>query len=606
MWAAIAIAGGSTPAAAQEGFPAPAISPETLPTQNLPSDPAPNTELTAPPGGGEFDLPGVPSPPGQTFPFGPPGGIDPTSPIGPMGPIGPLSPGGQAGQGGQPGQTGQPGQPGQTVQTGGADASALAGSQPPGAVAGLLGPPAGSPGGAGSAEFELALADVLASVYRSYPEIERARLQGGVAAGEQLEALGVYDTKLEGYSIEEPLGYYKNYRHGIGVARQTWWNGYLSAGYRVGRGFFEPWYRERETEKGGEFKLAYAAPLLQGRAIDPQRVAVFQADLRSQAVPSAVQQTLLEFGRDAAASYWAWVAGGATLVAQRQLLEQAVRRGEQLQAGFAAGRFAEIDVILNNQLIAERAAYVLTLDQKNFALAQKLALYLRDENGMPLLPPAAWLPTGFPAVMPQPIYNLPADVSAAIARRPEPVLLQLELQGYQWDQRLASNQLLPQLDVLTEASQDFGGPGTPSNDKGETELVLGVQGEVPLQRRKARGKLQSTGAKIAQTSQKLQLQRDKIAVEVLTAANNLRLSYEIVAQARLALSASTEALARYRFAYEQGRIDLIYLNLFESKVAETQIKLVEAQRDYFTALATLQTALGLDPLEAAMRVSELR
>ncbi len=50
---------------------------------------------------------------------------------------------------------------------------------------------------------------------------------------------------------------------------------------------------------------------------------------------------------------------------------------------------------------------------------------------------------------------------------------------------------------------------------------------------------------------------------------------------------------------------MIYLNLLESKANETEIKLVKAQQDWFIALSRLQAALGLDPLDQAMMVSEL-
>ncbi|MGI9474936.1 MAG: hypothetical protein ACR2NZ_25620, partial [Rubripirellula sp.] len=49
----------------------------------------------------------------------------------------------------------------------------------------------------------------------------------------------------------------------------------------------------------------------------------------------------------------------------------------------------------------------------------------------------------------------------------------------------------------------------------------------------------------------------------------------------------------------------IYLNLLESKVNESEIKLVESQRAWFTALADLQAALGIDPLDSAMSVTAL-
>ena len=70
----------------------------------------------------------------------------------------------------------------------------------------------------------------------------------------------------------------------------------------------------------------------------------------------------------------------------------------------------------------------------------------------------------------------------------------------QWDRRLACNDMLPNFDFIAEASQDMGEPATKSDDKGEFELLIGFASEVPIQRRKARGKVQSTSAEYPQKS----------------------------------------------------------------------------------------------------------
>ncbi|MEO9594847.1 TolC family protein [Rhodopirellula bahusiensis] len=454
-------------------------------------------------------------------------------------------------------------------------------------------------------EDALVLADVIASVYRSYPEILQARQQSGLTNGELLSAHGAYDVKFNAYSLAEPTGYYENYRNGLKLARQTWWGGYVEAGYRIGRGFYQPWYKERQTDDAGEFKASIIQPLLQGRAIDPQRVAVFQASLARQAVGPTVQQALLEVSLDATTNYWQWVAAGSALQAQQELLKLAEERGKQYEAGVEAGKFAEIDLILNQQLIAERSTKVLETERKYRETAFKLGLFLRDDVGRPIVPDDQWIPLRFPAIQPPPPGDFQSDLAAALSRRPEPQILQFQIRGIQLDRQLACNEMLPRLDFIAEASQDMCEPATKSDDKGEFELLIGFTSEVPIQRRKARGKVQSTTAKIAQTNQKLRLVRDKIGVELQTAYNALTLSGQIVEQAEASLRASIDTLDRYRFAFERGKIDLIYLNLLETKANETEIKLIEAQQNWFAALAQMQIALGLDPLEQAMTVSEL-
>jgi len=200
----------------------------------------------------------------------------------------------------------------------------------------------------------LQLNDVIASTFRAFPLIEIARLEAGVARGEIQSAWGAYDTKIEYYSLNQPLGFYETYRNGLGVARQTWFGGYVGVGYRNGRGNIEPWYKERETNEAGEFKANYVQPLLQGRAIDPQRVELFQANLRQQAVGPEVQFQLLVATRDAALAYWLWVEQGKVLQAQERLLQIAVERGEQFELELRNNTGTRLKVSLNKQEIYSR------------------------------------------------------------------------------------------------------------------------------------------------------------------------------------------------------------------------------------------------------------
>lgn len=456
----------------------------------------------------------------------------------------------------------------------------------------------------GDAEF-LTLADVIASVLSSFPKVQKARLQRSELQGERVSAMGAFDTKLEGFTVSEPTGFYRNFRHGLGVSRRTWWGGYLAAGYRLGRGDFQPWYKERETNEGGEFKVALGVPLLQGRAIDPRRVAVFQASLGRQAVEPQIQREILISALEASAYYWKWVAEGNKLQIQRALVELAAKRQKQFQAGQEAGRFAKVDVFLNNQLLAERRNKMLEVEQKFRQAGFNLSLYLRDEFGNPRLPPESWLPEHFPRTYQLEPLDLNSEMALAASRRPEINLLQLSLQSQQIDQRLARNQLLPTIDLYTEGSQDVGTPASSSNDKGQFQLAAGLQGSLPIQRRKARGKIQSTASKIAQINQELRLQRNKIGVEIQEADNAIRFAAQQLEQSKQAVEYAITTLRSYQYAYNKGYEDLLYLNIVETKAFETEVKLVEAQSDWFFALSQLQAALALDPLAEAMEITDL-
>ncbi len=461
--------------------------------------------------------------------------------------------------------------------------------------------PATDPGLVGD---KLTLADVIASSYRSYPQILQARQELPIASGGLLAAYGAYDTKFQAHSLSEPTGYYENYRSGLGLARQTWWGGYLSAGYRIGRGFYQPWYKERQTDDAGEFKVAFAQPLLQGRAIDPQRVAIFQASIQQQAAAPLVQQTILNVSGEAVQLYWNWIAAGGVVAAQRNLLEIAERRAKGIELGVKAQKFKPIDAVQNQSQVAERRGLLFKAEQKYQTTALKLGLFLRDASGSPTVPVDAWLPDGFPKII-NPQIDLNAELAAALSRRPEPALLQLEYRHVQWDRQLARNDMLPRFNFVTEASQDMGEPATKSDDKGEFELVIGFQSEVPIQRRKARGKFQQTAAKMIGINEKLRLVRDKIAQEIAAANVSLMLAEEIVQQNANALEAALETQEEFEKGFINGKTDLIDLIIYEAKSNELLIKLIESQRDWFTSLGRLQLAMGLDPLDQAMLIDTM-
>ena len=348
----------------------------------------------------------------------------------------------------------------------------------------------------------LGLSDVIASVHQSFPKIIEARQQVGVAQGDLTAAWGSFDTKAKFESMNEPLGFYENYRHSVGASRRTWNGGNVAGGYRIGRGSYQPWYLERETDKGGELKVDFRRAFLQGRAIDPARVGVFQATLDQKAVAPMITGVLLMTALDASVQYWNWVESGLVLNAQQMLVDLAVKRNEQFTVGVEAGKFPEVDLILNRQLIAERKAKLIESRQKFQANAFKLSLFLRDGDGNPLVPDDTLLPQAFPPISNTEPPDIAELLAGALSRRPEVQQLEIKSRKLNIDLSLARNQTLPVLDFVSQFSQDIGEEGTSSNDKGDFQIALGVEAEVPVQRRKARGKCLAIQAKLQQLNQK--------------------------------------------------------------------------------------------------------
>lgn len=444
----------------------------------------------------------------------------------------------------------------------------------------------------------LTLDHVITAVLQAYPLLQIAYLERNIAAGAYLSAQGEFDLKLKADSMNMPLGYYQTYRHSLGLEQPLFGGGTVSGGYRLGRGDFEPWYKERQTNEGGEFKLGLAVPLWQNRAIDERRAQLWRTAYGRDLVEPTIQAQLLVFIRDASLSYWDWVGAGMQYRFAQQLLNLALDRDAQLREQVRRGIRPESDLIDNERLIVSRRVKLLETQRKLLTAAAKLSLFLRWDDGSPLVPPEENLPSAFPD--PHPIHPewLDRDITYAQSRRPELRALDYERQILVVDWQLAQNQFQPELNALMSASQDIGGPASASKDKTPTELEAGLVFQVPLQRRKASGKIQAIEAKLSQWAAKRRFTAEKIAVEVQAAVIALNTAYRAVSQAREAVRLNEEMERFEIIRLDQGTSDFLRVNLREQATFDARVAEVSALQQYYEAQAEYRAAVAADlPLQ---------
>jgi len=439
---------------------------------------------------------------------------------------------------------------------------------------------------------ELQLDQVIESVRLYYPLLRSAFASRDVAAGETLSALGEFDTKLKAASENQPLGFYENYRHRVGVERNTIWGGEVFAGYRIGRGEFEPWYLERETNDGGEFKAGFLYPLVRNQRIDARRAALWRAQLEQQRVEPAIQAELLLFVQGASFAYWEWVAAGQSYEVAQALLDIANTRNEGLTKQVDAGERAEIELKDNERLILSREALLIDARRKLQQSAIKLSLFLRQQNGAPLLPTDAMRPESFPKPLSPDEATLEADIQIALANRPELAALNIEREQLNVELRQARNLTLPEVYGGITASDDVGGPTSPKKDKSETVLESKLFVSVPLERRKARGKIRSLEGKLAQLSAKTQFTADKIVTDIRAIRAAIDAAYEQIDRARESSELAAELEKAEQRAFELGNSDLLSVNLRELQAADAANSVIKALLAYYQALADYRAAIA--------------
>jgi len=459
----------------------------------------------------------------------------------------------------------------------------------------------GANNGVGLAEGQsvqpLQLNTVVQSIYASYPLLQIAIYGRNIAAGEQLSAEGAWDLKLKADANNAPVGFYQTYRNGVGFEQPTMWGGEIFGGYKLGDGNFEPWYGNRETNEGGEFRGGVTIPLWQNRKIDERRATLWKSMYGVSAVEPVIQSQIIEFTRAGTHAYWDWVAEGSKLRFARELLELAQQRDDQIEGQVKAGARPEADLADNRRLIVSREIKLIEAERKLRTMAVKLSLFLRTFEGQPLVPIEQQLPLAFPTATPIEANKIPMDVAEAISRRPELIELDFQYRFAQIDLQQAQNLTQPELDATMWSAKDVGAAASKKGDKTPFQAEAGLAFSVPLQRRKALGKIAAVEGKLVQIATKRQFAENKISTEVQNAVITIDAAFRSLDKARESVTLNEQMQRFEATKLEKGDSDLLRLNLRESATFDARITEIEAQLHYFGSQADYRAALALDIAE---------
>jgi len=440
----------------------------------------------------------------------------------------------------------------------------------------------------------IVLEQVVDAIYQSYPLLRIALLNRNIASGDNLSAQGEWDFKVVADSMNTPDGYYQTYRQSVGFDQPLYGGGSVFGRYRIGRGEFEPWYLERQTNDGGEFRVGLSVPLWQNRTVDERRAQLWRTAYGRDLVEPEIRAQLLTFIRDGSIAYWEWVGSGQQFAYAEQLLKLAQDRDVQLRRQVQEGDRPEADLTDNERLIVSRRVKRLDALRKFQSNAAKLSLYLRMADGSPFVPTPELLPNRFPEPAPVKSDQLGSDIAFAQSRRPEVLALDVTRQMLNVDLCQAQNLTQPEFNGVIANSQDVGGPTSSKKDKSPNETEAGVYFSVPLQRRKAYGKIAAVEGKLAQLNAKRQFALDKISVEIQAAVISLDTAFQAIGQAREAVRLNEDMQNFELIRLEKGDSDFLRLNLREQATFDARVAEVDAYLRYFEALSEYRAAVAAD------------
>ncbi len=440
----------------------------------------------------------------------------------------------------------------------------------------------------------LSLAELHISSERAFPSLVAAQADIASVEGERLSALGAFDPAWKTRGWVTPISGYPHMRLDSAVEVPTpLWGANFFAGYRLGQGKIPDYYRERETLSLGELRAGVAVPLVRNGPIDRRRAVLAKADLSADVARYSLEQQRLDVFRAAAHRYWDWVAAGRRREVAKQLLQIALERDAQLATRTQLGEVARFDRQDNERALAQRRAQATQAQRSLEQAAFELSLFLRDDEGQPVVPAQTRLPNSFPS-LDGPGAWPEADVEQALSRRPDVQRMVKQTAQQAVEIEFAQNQVLPGLDIGVVFTQDIGSTSRPElAPLSQPEIEVSALLDVPLLYRSTIGRLQAARAAQTRIKAQVQLVRDRVAVDIQDALSAREAAQERITYAGQEVTVALQLEEGERTKMELGDSSLLFVNLREQATAEARLREIDAWADLHKAHALLRAALAL-------------
>jgi len=437
----------------------------------------------------------------------------------------------------------------------------------------------------------LTLEEVLNSAMQAFPGLLAAEQRQRAAEGEHQTAEGGFDTLLKTQNRWSVTGLYENRNYDVSIEQPTGlWGTTFFGGWRRGTGDYPVYEGKSLTATDGEARIGVNIPLWRNRDIDRRRASLKQAELGQLIASHEYDQTLLEIRRLATHRYWDWVLAGQRLQVAEHMLQIAEQRDAGIRERVKAGDIPEFEALDNQRAIIERRERRVAAQRLLEQSAIQLSLYWRDAEGQPQVPVNERLPAGFPGQEPAITLDAAEAVQTAHAQRPELQRLDMQSRQTQTELELQQNQRAPGVDVSVMGAKDIGAGKDKLN---RDELYVGLNMDIPLQRRVAGGRAQVAAANLQRLKWERNGLEDRIGAEVKDALSALS-----AARQRLALSAQQQQAAQQleegeRTRFELGESTLLFVNLREIASGDAALQAAEAAGNLFKGHADYQAALGI-------------
>lgn len=424
--------------------------------------------------------------------------------------------------------------------------------------------------------FAVSDVDIRNSVLKHYPLILAGYDKVDAQKGHLQSQRGAFDIQLKQEFLDYSRGYYDGKYNKTTLSRQNRVLGSeIYGGYRKSSRDFETYNGSRNTANNGEFFAGLNIPLLQGRAIDKNRLGEMLAQYGLEESKIYLQQIKIKIQKDALKAYWNWIGSANIYQIYADLYELSLKRDKQLRQKFQQGDIAQIIVIENKKNLLTRKNDMIRAQTEFTNSAIYLSLFYRDENAQPIILEKEDIKqVEFIANINN--FNeltLSEDIDNAINDRAEIKILRNNRLKETANLKYANNLFQPKLDLNLEASKDI---GNGNEQLSQSRNKIGLQLSLPLQFSGAKGAKSKAKAKISALDYEEKIMQEQIKTELkqiyISIKNNSQMLNNLKEEVLLAQKLEKAERKKFRF----GASNFFVVNLREQISANSKIKKIEA------------------------------
>ena len=424
---------------------------------------------------------------------------------------------------------------------------------------------------------------VLRSSARHFPSVQAAQAAIAEREGNLLAAEGVFDPRVDGGLYSRLGGYYDGTAADVGFYQSMPFMGAeVFADYSVSGGDFPIYEDQLVTTDFGQARVGVALSLLRDREIDDRRFAVSKAELETRMAEFGLLAEQIDILQQAYIAYARWLISAQLLLAYEELLNIAVVRGAALERQVEAGDVAEILLVENEQAVLQREGLVVESRRQVRLSAERLALFLRDDQGVVVFPnydQSLVMPVQDEGFLDTPEEEL---IEQALMNRPDIAVAKTLQSQFRLEKRIAENLAKPRLDFRVYSARDFGS-GTLRRQG--TDTIADISFSIPLAIRTARGRAASADARLTGVGYELRLLIDEAKRDLRLSLVNLRATTELKEVALRELAVAQRLAEAELRRFEAGTSDYFLLNVRERSLGEAQLRRWQAELNHQVALA---------------------